>query len=187
MKDLSIHLFLVLLIFSTSCARKKEKTFYDTGQVKEERIYETRYDTSKYYVIHYYPNGQVKSKGHIIDGCKNGNWQEWYGDGSIKWNGEYDYGKRKFEVLSAKPKIIMEDTLLRKGKQTNLKVHIDGIHPEDMAIACNNGIIKVSERKGLYDYVVTPKKEGIIKFVFFIKNEGRMIQIGTDSLNVLDY
>ena len=186
MKKISIYSIFAIIVFMIACVNKTEKKYYDTGQVKEERIYEKRNDSTKYSVIYYYSNGQIKAKGNITDSHRNGNWQEWYSDGSEKWNGEYDYGKRKIETLTAEPKIIIEDSVFRKGEQTYLKAYIEGVHPEDMAIACNNGIIKVADKKEMFDYVVIPKKQGVIKFTFFIKNQGRMIQVGADSLNVLE-
>jgi hypothetical protein len=186
MKKIDIYLILVLLILMTACGRKTKKVYYDTGQIKEERIYEQRNDTTNFFVIYYYLNGQIHSKGYIKNGLRNGEWQEWYLDGSLKWTGEYDNNERKLQLPSSSPIIIFEDSVLRKNKQTYLKVNVDGIHPNDMVVACNNGIINVSDKKEIFDYMVTPKHQGKIKFIYFVKKDGKMMEIGKDSLNVLE-
>jgi hypothetical protein len=188
MRKIFIYLVLVLFLLITSCGKKTELKYFDTGKIKEERIYEKRNDTTKYQVVYYYLNGQIKSKGLIVKGQKAENWQEWYADGSMKWSGEYQNDIRKFEILSSNlnPRLILNDSILRKDKQTYLKVHIDGIHPADMAVACNNGIIRASNNRELFDYMIVPKQQGIMKFFFFVKKDGQMFQVGIDSLMVIE-
>jgi len=186
MKKVNICSILILIILMASCIKKTEKVNYDTGQVKEERVYKERNDTTKYYSTSYYLNGQIKSKGNIVGGSRVGEWHEWYADGSIKWNGDYYDGIRKFQIPSINPKIIFEDSVLRKGIPTNLKVHIEGIHPEDIAVGCNNGIIKATDRKELFDCKLIPARNGVLKLIVFIRSEDEMIQFGTVSFNVVE-
>lgn len=183
MKRVNFEFILIVVIFITACARTTEREFYDTGQLKVEKMYKK--DTSNYIITDYYISGDVKSKGQVINGRRVGLWKEWYSDGSVKWSGEYGNGKRNASIFPSRtPSIIMDYSTLRKGNPTNMRVHIEGVHPEDMAVGCNNGVIHVSKKKHLYDYEVIPEKEGSIKFVFFIKNNGRMVKVGVDSLYV---
>lgn len=184
MKPSSIYSILILFILIISCSRKIERKYYQTGQVKEERIYDEKNDSTNYLISDYYLNGQIKSKGRVTNGIKSDLWQEWYIDGSTKWKGKYAHGVREIKMPTTKPVVILEDSVLVKGTPTNMRVYVEGIHPTDLAVACNNGTIKNADKKELFDYIVTPKKMGLIKFYFFINNTGRITQFATDSMNV---
>jgi antitoxin component YwqK of YwqJK toxin-antitoxin module len=159
-------------------------TKYNSGQIKEEITYITKNDSSNYLLVEYFKNGKAKIKGSISNNQKSGLWQEWYMDGTKKWEGEFENNIRKLPITIQKPSIILEDSTLQKNRTTHLRLVLDSIHPEDMAIGCNNGIINISDKKDMYDYMVTPNDTGIIRFYFFLKREGRMTQVGKDSLNV---
>jgi len=184
MKIKKMYSVLAFVILITACGNKKVQKFYSNGQLKEEIVFEKKSDTAKYLIVNYYPNGQIKSEGKVINGIKCDNWQEWYADGSIKWVGRYKNGNRSIELSFDKPIIILKDSILRKSNATYLKIYLEGVHPEDMAIACNNGIVKSSPNKDLFDYVLIPKNEGFIKLFIFVKNGGKMEQISIDSLYV---
>lgn len=186
MKKVNIYYFVMLTFFVISCGLKTEKFFFNSGEIKEERVYKKRNDTSSYAVINYYLNGQTKAKGNIIEGKKNGIWEEYYSDGSVKWVGEYRYGTRIIKLVSSKPIIVFEDFKLVKDKKTYLRIYLNGVHPEDMAIASNNGIIQVSDKKDMYDYMATPNKVGIIKFYIYQRKEGEIVTVGEDSFQVTE-
>ena len=42
----------------------------------------------------YYGNGNLKFEGEYLNGKKNGKGKEYYGDGNLKFEGEYLNGKR---------------------------------------------------------------------------------------------
>jgi hypothetical protein len=67
------------------------------------------------------------------------------------------------------------------GKTTLLRTKIKGIHPNDIIIGCNNGVIKCSKDKDLYDFELLPNRVGKIRFYFFIEINGKMKEIGRDS------
>lgn len=187
MKNLLVYFTVILLVFFTACNKSAEKKFYTNGVLYEQREYNKKSDSTIYSCVYYYPNGQVRAIGVIKNGSRNGVWEEFYADGSEKWLGEYNNGKRKLIILSNYPQVVFKDSVLRINKINYLKVFLKGVHPDDIIIACDNGIITKADRKDLFDYMVTPNRKGAIKFFFFIMQEGKMVKIGVDdSLNVIE-
>ncbi len=184
MKKLIYVTAIGILLLLSSCGKKKEIQYYKTGQIQVERIFENKNDTSRYESIYYYKTGHIKSKGYIVNNLRNGQWQDWYIDGTTKWVGEYENNTRKIITVKTLPRIEFNDSVLNKGKQTYLRLRVEGIHPENTAIACNKGIIRVSDKKDLFDYIVIPKEEGIMSFIIYLKTKEGMTEIGADSIFV---
>lgn len=187
MKKCLIVILVVILFFSGACGNKVEKSYYDSGQIKEQRSLNARKDTLNYYVVQYYRNGQKKSEGRIVNGNRDGYWEEWYGDGDVKWRGDYLDGVREHRILTdIKSSIMFSDNVLIKGKETYLRIVVEGIHPEDFISACSNGVFRRLWDNDNFNYVIIPEKPGNIRFYFFLSGDNKMRLVGVDTLKVVD-
>jgi hypothetical protein len=184
MKKQTNYLFILILLIA--CNEGNSTKYYQNDKIKEERVFELKGDTTYYLSMMYYQNGVLLAKGHVKDGNRIGLWQEWYADGAIKWEGNYENNNRIIELPVKYVKIIFKDSILKKNETSYLRVKVDGIHPNDIILGCTNGIIKNSDTKDLYDFMVIPEHLGKIKFVFFVRQQGKPIPIGKDSLNIVE-
>ena len=171
----------IAAILSTACENKTKRYYYDSGEIKEERILSQKSDTSTYILESYYKNGQLKAKGQVVKGVNNGLWQEWYSDGAFKWTGKYVDGIRIIKNIPPKATIKLKNTDLIAGVKTSLKISIKGIHPSDILLGCTNAILKVSEDQA-YDFDVTPQQSGQIRFYFAILSDTTMGLYPIDTL-----
>ncbi len=158
-----IVLFSITLLALANCKATKKK-FYETGELKKEII--TVCD-SIYTEYQYYKNGNLKSKGNYINAVKQGLWEEWYPNKEIKWEGKYVDGYREINIFQQKPNIIFESDpepeLLNIGMDYKIQIHIKGLHPEDLVVACTNGIVKLAKDSEYNEFILHPKKRGDLK------------------------
>jgi hypothetical protein len=180
-KIICILCFLALFI---ACKTQSSKKYYlNSNQLKEERVYDHRGDTTSYSFASYYSNGQLLSKGHIKDGKRNGLWEEWYADETLKWEGSYE-DNQTLKLPIKDFKIILKGPILKSNNTSYLRVKATGVNPDDAIIGCTNGVIKRSDNRGLYDFMVTPKHVGGIKFFLYIVKNQTFVPIAQDSLLV---
>ncbi|MFV0290458.1 MAG: toxin-antitoxin system YwqK family antitoxin [Mangrovibacterium sp.] len=178
------YYILVFCLFQSFSCKRSERTFYSSGQLAEVRSFHNKKATS-YTFKSYYPNGQIKTTGCVLDGHKNGFWKERYSDGKLKWACNYNMGVRVVKIPNKKPQITLSDSNLRANISTHIRVNIEEVHPFDFMIACNNGQIKLAEDSMQYLFTVRPKKSGIIRFHFLMRNRGDMIEFAVDSFQVM--
>jgi antitoxin component YwqK of YwqJK toxin-antitoxin module len=95
LKSLVIVAFILII---SSCKNKFVNEYWDNGFLKKEISYEPYRDKGKYivvklfdrncldtckryYLMRYYPSGQLESRGRIYYGKKNGVWESWHENG----------------------------------------------------------------------------------------------------------
>jgi hypothetical protein len=179
-KIIYVLCFLALLI---ACKRQSSKYYLNSNQLKEKRVYDHRGDTTSYSFESYYSNGQLLSKGHVKEEKRNGLWKEWYADGALKWEGTYENNQID-KLPVADFKIILKDSILKKDHTSYLRVKATGMNPDGAIIGCSNGIIKRADNRELYDFMVTPKHVGKIKFFLYVVKNQTFVSIAQDSLLV---
>ncbi len=187
MKKLTCCWYLIILI--NSCIENNCKRYFyqNSNKLREERVYQIKGDTADYDLKTYYTDGQISSKGQVKNSNKIGFWQEWYVDGTLKWKGNYENNRRKLKIPVSGAKVILMDSLLKKDQFSQLRIKVEGIHPNDIIIECKNGIIKNSDNKSMFDFMVKPGHLGMMNFVLFVRANGETILIGKDSINVKEY
>ncbi|MDR3340304.1 MAG: hypothetical protein LBT25_09500 [Candidatus Symbiothrix sp.] len=161
MKYILNGLFLFLFI---SCQSVAEKEYFEgTNVVKLEKIYSAK-DKSAYTLITYFDNGRIKETGQIIDNKKEGIWKEWYADGMLRREIEYENGEVNiFNENRQLPILIFSSDSLITGVQTFIKFTYS--YPSD-GLACNNGIIMGLEDKSNYDFVIIPSEADSMRFYY---------------------
>ena len=141
---ISSLIFFVLIIGLMSC-NKIEKRYYETGEllmIREFSIFDTLHCHTKVY----YRTGELKSEGNSIGKNKIGHWVDYYPDGTILWEGNFnEYSQRllpgtndtisdfrdlwigkdvTFEILEAE---IPDDTL-------RFRIRVEGMHPSGISV-----------------------------------------------------
>ena len=163
-----ITLLLVSLICVACNNATKQEYFYENGNIKEQRIYTEKKDTSTYSITKYYLNGQISEKGLMKNGNKEGTWEYWYSDGDMKWTGVFCKGV----YINPVDTVIVsfqKDTLF-VGEEIYMRIQHKFCPIEDLIMACSNyaKLIRLDNRE-LYDYMIIPEQKGIIKLYFFDK------------------
>jgi hypothetical protein len=101
-----------LLLLFISCQPEIEIEFYeDSGNVKIEKIYSSK-DTDKYEIRYYYHNGQLQTKGMIINSLEEGFW-DYYSIDGLK-EASIPYIRGKIDYMNPKrpePYVVIYDSL----------------------------------------------------------------------------
>jgi antitoxin component YwqK of YwqJK toxin-antitoxin module len=165
---------ILILIFFCGC-NSATKEYYPSGAIMREIKH---VNDSTDFVISYFENGIVKSKGNLLNGVQEGNWTEYYQSNEIKWKGEYKNGVRKYVDENYNVEVLFDKEYinLSKGIDYNLKVRINNVHPEDIAIATTNGEIKLSSIE-TGTYTLTPENEGDLILIIYTTYSGKLKEI----------
>lgn len=137
-------LYLVLFVLTISCSDTKTK-YYSTGEVKSTIINMT--DSTSHFTG-FYRNGNISKEGILFnDSLYDGKWIEYYSDGTIKWIGEYNKGRRvigsKLDFVSWKDYNLELHTHLELSKYNvndtcYFRVIINDVHPDYYEICIAN-------------------------------------------------
>lgn len=128
-----------------------------------------------------YANGAIASEGKTCSGRKQGEWQEWYSDGALRWKGSYKNDSVVYAIpdttADCEMTLINGDSL-HVGRFSNVRIKVGKIYPNELMVAVTNGKITVSDHKDLYDYRIIPERAGELKlFAFWLDPAtGRQIQ-----------
>lgn len=76
--------------FSNGFRSGSWKTYYDSGQLKEEMNYRNGLLINSYKF--FYPNGQIEKQGYYLNNLKNRQWKYFYEDGQLKKQETYKNG-----------------------------------------------------------------------------------------------
>lgn len=170
-KLISKYLFaLISTLIFLSCKNNLGKTYYDTGELKEE----IREIDGKCVEIKTFTRfGKLLSTGRLCDSLREGRWEEYYSDGVIKWRGEYHLGKRQYNDTivgrsDCNLSIKENPEYLKVGKKYHLRPGISNIHPNDLAVMINNGKIRPFSDTNEYDFEMTPERQGSLKLQILI-------------------
>ncbi len=175
-KHLILYSFISLVLFN--CCNDKTTEYYPNGQIKSET---DSISVGQYRVIRYYDNGKKQEEGKYSSNLRDGEWIEWYSNGSIRWQGEYVRGKIQYNdddgLLGTECSLEYDrkENYFPKGVPTPIRVKIKGVNPFDIsAITVFNGLGERSTNVDLFDYDITPYKEGEITVTLEIRiNAGK--------------
>lgn len=194
-----LYRIIIMCLLFNSCKNYGKREYYPTGELEYE-VYGVNDSIS--YGIEYYINGKKKSEGYILhDSIPNGEWQEYYSDGVLRWKGRYEYGHIVFgtdkEIDSWKNKAVSldldkEEQMYELYDTCYFRLRIDGVHPDwyrvcVAAINSKPNIERVIESKNIedvfqYKLVIQPKfiqyNDRGVPFIevviFFMKNDGSL-------------
>ncbi|MFN8134362.1 MAG: hypothetical protein U0Z17_03735 [Bacteroidales bacterium] len=91
MKNLSLYLVYVILLFSCHSFNQKEVKYFKDGTLSEVCYKKNGKLNGRFEA--YFPNGQLRSSGIFKNGEMDGKWKYWYMDGTILSIQEYKYGR----------------------------------------------------------------------------------------------
>lgn len=171
------NILLILILFG--CNTKSKKTYYDSGELKEEiEILDGNCFIIKTFSI----TGKLLSNGKLCDNLKEGIWEEYYSDGMVKWKGLYNSGKRQhLDTIPEEPhcKLTIKENpeYLKVGTTYHLRANVANIHPDDLVIMVDNGIIKPMKDKGEYDFEMMPEKQGNLKLQVLVSTTEGVITL----------
>jgi len=136
-------------------------------------------------------NGAVASAGKTCSGRKQGEWQEWYSDGTLKWKGSYTKDTVEYAPLDTAAlcqMTLLNGDSLHVGRSSNVRIRVGKIHPNELLVAVTNGKITVSDHEDLYDYQILPGHAGELKFFAFWRNRatGRQIELDGGTWTVYE-
>ena len=113
-------------------------------------------------------NGTISSAGKTCSGQKQGVWEEWYSDGTLRWSGQYKNDTLQMHTpmdTSALQVSFLGNDSLQIGKQAPIRVRVGDIHPSKLVLMMTKGTIKKSEERDMYDYVIHPEQPGKLKLI----------------------
>lgn len=139
----------------------------------------------------YHANGTSASAGRTCSGLKQGAWNEWYSDGSLKWSGHYKNDSLQMHNpgdTSALRISFLDTGALHVGRPARIRVMVGDIHPSKLFLMMTKGTIKLSEQRDLYDYVILPERPGELKLMVQWNNptNGLIELLGEKRYTVLD-
>ena len=132
-------------------------------------------------------NIPVDSVNQLINGESEGLWNELYPDGSPKWKGFYSKGKRIYQenIEFDKPKFSFDtdSNQIKANVPFELKVAINNIHPDDLILTCNNGVIRTSKNSN-FNFTVYPNHKGQLKLEIYFMFLSDKTLIGEKKIRV---
>jgi len=183
MNTLKYFSLVFFILMGCQYTTKTENKYYETGELKQKI---TKDSANCYTFIEYYKNGNKKLEGKICNENKVGKWKEWYTDGKLKWEGHFDKNRRTINYDKQNPTISIYGSPVHIYQDTSylIRINMFGVHPEDMIVTSNNGIIQICKNRDKYDFVITPKKIGELKLVIYVMKDQKMYKIGEKCLIV---
>lgn len=204
-------LYLTLVIMTISCNDSTIK-YYSTGEVKSKIISVT--DSTSYFT-EFYRNGNISKEGVLFnDSLYDGEWTEYYSDGTIKWIGEYNKGRRvigsELDLISWKDNDLELHTDLEHSKYNlndtcYFRIIINDVHPDYYEICIANKMNKpnielvnkltnIEEPLPFYfelkkEYIQYDKsnKPYIEMVIFFLNIDGQLIVGGSNYNSIKLY
>ncbi len=133
-------------------------------------------------ISNYYSNGILKEEGLYCNGKKEGEWKENYPDGDVKWIGKYTKGIRQYQLNSPlwnnKCNLYLEENVskLQKLKKYPLRIDVENIHPDDLIVSVEEGLIN-KNNSDQFKFVVQSTTGKNIKLTVYFQNEMRMEKV----------
>jgi hypothetical protein len=179
------YVIIILITLLISCHSKTHKHYYKTGEL----WYETQ-DINKelYYIKAYYQNGNVKEEGaNGVGNHPQGHWKEYYSDGVLKWEGDYDQGQRiiskdgkwpDFTKIPSQISIEGSPEILKLGQSYKVRILMPQVH-SSLYVVVDENKHKIPENKEdpeKYPYIITPNIIGKVHyFILFPNKDGYYI------------
>jgi antitoxin component YwqK of YwqJK toxin-antitoxin module len=93
---IGVFLSCCLVFFACSTKIERIEERYEAGSAKRIVVYEVK-ENSKHNVFEtdFYPNGNKKMAGALLDNKRHGVWKSWYSNGTLWSEGNYASGVRE--------------------------------------------------------------------------------------------
>jgi len=176
-----IIIYLIILSLFTSCGKSKKINYYDNdGNLKEIREFFSLKDTSSYYLTSFFPNGKICEEGLILHSKKEGEWKNWYADGTIRGEVFYKEGEPDWQYKNREDiDIILDVDTLKRGIMSN--VRIINRYPSD-GISCQGAKMFPSEDRSYSDFIIVPNNDDSVHF-YYVNTMGKNV-IVIDSVRL---
>lgn len=109
-------------------------------------------------------NGALAAQGPACNGMKQGVWQEWYDDGTLRWQGRY---RNDTLVMNGAPDpaSILVTVLdgappFKVGSRLRTRIIAGDIHPRHLMVTTTRGLVLRSEEPDAYDFLLLPENPG---------------------------
>lgn len=204
-------IYIVLVSLSIiSCSRTNNR-YYESGELKCKI---TQINDSVSFCTGYYKNGVIKDEGYLFcDSLLDGHWKEYYADGVLKWEGEYERGHVVFgkdeEIdnwINKSIEVDIENDLTTYQLLDTLcfRLRIKGIHPDWYAVSVSTKnnypdheiLLKSNIEDCVYPFQVTilPKyiqynkeQSPYIEIIVFFMNKDGLLKAGGIGRSLLIY
>jgi hypothetical protein len=178
----------ILLVLLISCKDNVNKEYYKTGELKKETV---QIDKNSQLINDYFINGQLAASGKVINGYKNDFWKEWYVDGTLKWSGFYEKNERNYtsqNIDRGNCRLFIKDNpeKLETKKSYQLRIIVPNIHPEDLVVASNNGIIKLNANRDDFDFTIYPKNKGALNLFIYTEIKNKLVLLTKMQLEIVN-
>ena len=60
-----------------------------------------------------------------------------------------------------------------------------GIHPEDIIVASDNGIIKVASDRDIADFMLTPESKGNLELNVYVFKDRELYEVGRQVITIM--
>jgi len=88
-KTINIIFLLTLLVSCSQSKVEKVIDYYEDGQVKSKKIYESEMDSMSFVLVEFYKNGKINRTGPVRDSIVHGLWEYFYDNGNLIQKGIY--------------------------------------------------------------------------------------------------
>jgi hypothetical protein len=182
-------ILLILIEILIACQPKTKKMYYKTGQLWVEQTLINKKQKIFYSRI-YFPNGTLQREGYVFEGGRSeGHWKEYYSDGVLKWEGDYDHGQLviskdgkwpDFTKMPAQVSIEGSPDILKLGQSYKVRILMPQVH-SSLYIVVDENKHKIPENKDdpeKYPYVITPNATGKIHYFILFPNKNGYFIMG---------
>jgi antitoxin component YwqK of YwqJK toxin-antitoxin module len=147
------------------------KMYAENGILEKELNYQPAH--KRYYIKFYYSNGIVSEEGFVRFFSKPvkkiGHWKEYYSDGVLQWEGEYENGEIKPYTSSYELKFeICYKNIIRIGDSVRMRPLIPTLHHSKYILTTANNYVLILNKhrdEDKYPYILVRKKPGTLKIV----------------------
>jgi len=148
-------ILLCIIAISLSCQHNDiKKKYYHTGELKLLEFFKIKgSDTIQYYSKAYYRNGRLLGEGPTLaDGRLTGFWKEYFIDGNLRWQGNYNNGYRvylekgkipDYKKLTAYLEFEGKVKTVKVGKSYKFRTYVEGLYPNCYLVT--NGLYRKIE------------------------------------------
>jgi hypothetical protein len=163
------------------CKSGPVKTYYNDGQIETETKF---LDDSCKLVKKYFHNGTLAGMGKICNDSMQGFWEEYYNDGSIKWKGIYENGRRIYSVVDSNCTIEFKDQSLIVDSPVYFNIRHKSIHPDDLMIFAYDATAFMNEEGNPYKFKILSNHPGNIRVDIGLTFEGRLKIVSTKYIQI---
>lgn len=164
--------FIAFMFLLTCCGDSTNNNSISNNQIKTEiiELNDTCFEIKKYSL-----KGSLLSIGRVCDSLKEGYWEEYYTDGTVKWKGKYLKGKRQyakmnFDTVECNLTIKGNPEFLKLNQEYPFRVEVPGVHPDDVGLTIDKAKFWIYKNTDDYDYAFMPIQKDTLAMELLIGN-----------------